>query len=232
MGYATRSSSKDDRAKNGKETEQTNKKRKPENNSASEETSCPDDESDKSSAEDDETSKTPTKKKTDISGKNSSGEETESGDCSTQKEAVSTDSEEEEENLTSTKKRVTCQTSASVNKEHSNSKETQQPVSKDIQPSVRPKIAINSKKADTKSTQDNCPRDWKTLIVDLKTKDGQSVCIVSERWIHPWKHSDVLLYPTKHTPAKTEKAVREHEEPNDTYEEFEFVTRKICGKRS
>ena len=65
----------------------------------------------------------------------------------------------------------------------------------------------------TRSTQKKLqvsPRVWKTLIVELVTENGPSVCIVSERWLKPGKKT-VLLYPTHHTPAKTEKAVREHE---------------------
>lgn len=73
------------------------------------------------------------------------------------------------------------------------------------------------------------PHKWKTLIVDLKTEEGLSVCIVSERWIQPRKNT--LLYPTHHTAVKTEKAVRNHEEPTRSYEEFPYVTRKICGKK-
>ena len=157
--------------------------------------------SEKSSDEEDKRSKTPTNKRTDTSENYNSGEETLSEDFSTQKETASTDYEEEEETLTSTnKKKTTCQTSASTNKEQSNSKETQQPVSKD---GVRhiPQLSVRPKEALKNSTRYSGPRVWKTLIMELKTEDGPSVCIVSERWIQPGKES-VLLYPTKQTPAK------------------------------
>ena len=80
----------------------------------------------------------------------------------------------------------------------------------------------------TRSTQKKLqvsPRVLKTLLVELVTENGPFVCIVSERWLKPGKKT-VLLYPTHHTPVKTEKAVSEHEEPTEKYEEFHYVTRR------
>ena len=62
------------------------------------------------------------------------------------------------------------------------------------------------------------------MIVDLLTENGLSVCLVSERWII----DDRVYYPI-HGSYKTHKALISHEEPDDSYKEYEFVLRKICG---
>ena len=65
---------------------------------------------------------------------------------------------------------------------------------------------------------------FKTIIVDLVTENGLSVCLVSEKWLV----EDRVFYPT-YGNYKNHKALLSHEEPSDSYEEYEFVLRKICG---
>lgn len=74
-------------------------------------------------------------------------------------------------------------------------------------------------------TPNNNKENWKTLLVDLVTKDGLLACIVSERWIKSKSH---LYYP-KYTGVKTTNAVKKHELPNNSYVSYEYRTRKICG---
>jgi hypothetical protein len=65
---------------------------------------------------------------------------------------------------------------------------------------------------------------WKTVIVDLLTENGLSVCLVSERWIV----DDRVYYPT-YGSYKNHKALMSHEEPDDSYREYEFKLRKVCS---
>ena len=67
-------------------------------------------------------------------------------------------------------------------------------------------------------------KKWKTLIVDLITGDGLSVCIVSERWVKP-----KYVFYQNYSGFKTANAVKKHKVPNDSYTTFKYQTRKICG---
>ncbi len=65
---------------------------------------------------------------------------------------------------------------------------------------------------------------WKTVIVDWLAEDRLSVCLVSEKW----KVCD-RVYCQTYGSCETYKALIYHEEPDDSYQEHEFVLRKICG---
>ncbi len=68
--------------------------------------------------------------------------------------------------------------------------------------------------------------EWKYLVVDLKTTNGLEVCTVSERWCI----GSVVLYPP-YTGKKLDSALRSHETPSSTYDEYDYVKRKVCGKK-
>jgi hypothetical protein len=68
--------------------------------------------------------------------------------------------------------------------------------------------------------------DWKILVVDLFTTEGLQVCRVSERWI---KDEKTIYVPNLRGP-RFDKAVKNHEMPDNKYSEYEYVKRKVCGK--
>jgi len=65
---------------------------------------------------------------------------------------------------------------------------------------------------------------WKTVIVDLLTEDMLSVCLASERWI-----IDDRFYSPTYGPYETHKPLISQAEPDDSYQEYEFVHRvAVC----
>jgi hypothetical protein len=66
--------------------------------------------------------------------------------------------------------------------------------------------------------------DCKILVVDLFTTEV--VCRVSERWI---KDEKTIFAPNLIGP-RFDKAVKNHEVPDNLYSEYEYLKCKVCGK--